>query len=252
MNLTTCSAHGDGSYLRRRIGIGLGDEMIQEWEQVACALYDELGSPEAPLSALELARDCGFDVLGGLRGRSRLVGDRIIQIDETVHPAAQHAQVARELARWGLLRFGLRSGEEASAHVAAALLLPRVVFQPELEQTLDPEVHSCRHPYVALELLARRMASLGDLLVSVWREGRLVERFAPAYLEPGRPARTEREIAARARLSARPVVAGELRAYAVHEGAGGIDVVSLAPARVLVDLSDARHYARFPEVVARR
>jgi hypothetical protein len=223
--------------------------MLEEWERVAVQLYAELGCPTAPLSAFALARDAGFDVVGGARGQARLIGDALIQIDHTLPVPMQHWQVAREVGRWALFRAGgLPWYDEAADHVASALLLPRVHFLAELGATLDPVFHAMRNPNVPFELIARRTAVLGDVLVSTWRGGKLIRRFAPG-VEPGEPRRAERELARRARTSTRPVVHGESRAYAVHEtGPLAVEVISYTPARVLVDLSDAS-FTRLPEVL---
>jgi hypothetical protein len=224
--------------------------MVDEWESVGLDLYARLGSPRAPLNAFELARDAGFDVVGGLRGRARLVGDCMIQIDETTHVSAQHWQVARELGRWALWCAGMPLSDDAADHVASALLMPTAECLAMLLTALDPEVHVPRCQYVAFELMARRMATLEGAIVTTWRAGRVMRRFTPGYLQPGNPSASERSLAARVRSSPRPIYAEERRAYAVYEGPGGVEVIVAVPAHTVIDLGRARRQHRPAEAMA--
>lgn len=100
--------------------------MGEVWETVARDLMDELDVGEEAVDAFELARDCGFDVVPGAQnGRGRLIGDRVIQIDASTSALAQRCQVAIELGRWALFRFGEEICEEGARYVGLALMLPR-------------------------------------------------------------------------------------------------------------------------------
>lgn len=150
--------------------------MIDEWEAVARDLLLELGSPSAPVDMYELAHDCGFDVYAGGRGsRTQLVGDRIIQVDETLPVRLREAEVAFALGRWALHRAGVDFSDRGAEYIGLALLLAQdqLAIDPGKKQGYLPSYEL--HPLVSMGVSGRRIRRSVETMV----DPRVAAPFAP-------------------------------------------------------------------------
>jgi hypothetical protein len=198
------------------------NEQHAAWEEgVALGLSRELGDPDPPISAFGLAALCGLRVVAGTRGSARLV-DSYIEVDTTVRPERQHGLVAHELGHWALRRAGEVDTEQAASYVGAALLLPRRQFMRDLSATRwDLRALRAKHVNCSAELIARRIVTVRDAVVSVWDNGKLKTRLASPWLPDGlrRMSRFERELAAQVLATGETVEAGALVwGFAVFDG----------------------------------
>jgi hypothetical protein len=191
--------------------------------------------PSYPRNAFKIAREQGFDVIGGHPevGGARVIGELMIQIDTDVPVRVQQSRVARELARVELVRAGDgRPTEEGLLELASRLLLPDAPLSVLLQRGAElPELYAA-FPFCSYELLLCRLAERSDLVATAWRAGQPTTRFGPPErLGPyGEPAKAERALEARARVTNGPVRGpGRSSAYAVRE-VGGPDVVTMLDA----------------------
>lgn len=174
--------------------------MIAAWEGIASDVLDESGC-DAPVSAYELAACCGLEVRLRRIARARLTGD-VIEVSSTARPQRQHGLIAHELGHWSLQRAGADDTEDGARYLSGALMLPRRAFDRDLRETSwSIEELQRRHPNASAELIARRIVSLRDAVVSIWDEGRCTARVASAWLDEAqvgrRASRAERELVAR-------------------------------------------------------
>jgi hypothetical protein len=193
------------------------------WEEgVALGLSEELGDPDPPIDAFELARACRLRVELASMRTARLVGD-VILVSQRVRRERQHGLVAHELGHWALMRAGERDDEAAASYVGAALMLPRRGFNADLKATgWDMRQLRAKHINCSAELIARRIVTMRDACVSVWDNGKLKARIASPWLPErlSKLSKFERELAAQVLGVGETVEAGNLLwGFAVFEGA---------------------------------
>lgn len=193
------------------------------WEEgVAIGLLQQLGDPDPPMDAFDLASACGLRVELASMRTARLVGD-VILVSDRVRQERQHGLVAHELGHWALMRAGEHDNEQAASYVGAALMLPRRGFSADLQATgWDIRQLRAKHVHCSAELIARRIVTLRDAVVSVWDNGKLKTRVVSPWLSERarRVSAFERELAATVLEQGETVEAGNLLwGFAVFEGA---------------------------------
>lgn len=167
-------------------------------EGVAIGVLRQLHDPDPPISAFALAKALGLRVQSAPISHARLVGD-VVQINVKVRRERQHGLIAHELGHWALRRAGEPDGEMAASYVGAALMLPRTPFQADLRATgWDLRQLRAKHVNCSAELIARRIVTLRDAVVSIWDNGRLKGRVWSPWLPEGyrRISAFERRLAA--------------------------------------------------------
>lgn len=192
------------------------------WEEgVALGLLEEIGDPDPPIDAFQLARWCGLEVRGAAIHQAQLVG-KVILLNERVRPARRHGLVAHELAHWALTRASEPSTETSADYVAGALMLPRRAFDRDLRATgWDLRELRAKHVNCSAELIARRICNMRDACVAIWDNGKLKQRIHSPWLAEGhrRMSRFERELAAQVLATGETVQAGQLLwGFAVFQG----------------------------------
>lgn len=195
------------------------DASAETWEGVARAVHDATGAG-APVSAFELARACGLELVPRLRGGACLLGHEL-RYDCTVRNTRQHGLVAHEVAHWALRWCGEDDGERAARFTSGALLLPRGDFDRDLRDTAwDVELLRVLHPNVSAEMIARRIVELRDACVTIFDNGKQRARVVSPWLPEAYRLVSgyERELAAACLVSGAAQRHGLCCAFPVFEG----------------------------------
>lgn len=193
------------------------------WEEgIALGLLMELGDPNPPINAFELARACGLRVVSADIKHAQLMGD-VIRVNTRARRERQHGMVAHELGHWALNRASEPQSEEAADMIGAALMLPRNTFDADLRSTgWDLRALRAKHVNCSAELIARRVVALRDACVAVWDNGKLKARVASPWLPDGfaRISGFERQLAADVLEAGDAIERGNLLwGFAVFSGA---------------------------------
>jgi hypothetical protein len=191
-------------------------------EGVAMGVLRQLHDPDPPISAFALAKALGLRVQSAPVSHARLVGG-IIQLNTRVRKERQHGLVAHELGHWALRNAGEQDSEEAASYVGSALMLPRDAFSADLRATgWDLRQLRAKHVHCSAELIARRVVTLRDAVVSIWDNGRLKARLWSPWLPEGyqRISAFERQLARDVLDRGETIEAGPLLwGFAIFEGA---------------------------------
>jgi len=214
--------------------------MTTLFDRVADELRSEIGLPALAASGYCVAHDLGLDVVEGLRTgeAARLCGDHVIAVDERLPLRTRESAVARELGLFALLRADCPVSLEDAEEVGARLVLPTGDFAIYAVRETLPALFM-RFPFVGYDLLGRRLATVLRLVVTTFRDGVMLRRFAPQGCRGETvDVATMDEYRAQERARLTPAGGRGLRgpggavAYAVREP-GGADVVTTLPGLAL-------------------
>lgn len=135
------------------------DAQKEAWEEgLALGLLEEVGTPDPPIDALELAHACSLEVRYG--GRARLV-DGVIYVPRKATGTRLQWLVAHELGHWLLARSRELQGERNADAIARALLLPRYALLHDIRELGDDfEALAARHPNAAPDVIRTRVEAL--------------------------------------------------------------------------------------------
>lgn len=181
--------------------------------------YREAAGLGPPVDPFVLARSMGLTIRYGARSRGQCL------VGTTVHVAAgdaEHRQgftVMHEAAHHLLRVLGYRDTERRASELAAAFWMPRRDFEAALQATRW-DLYDLREffPRVSHEALARRIASLRSVVVTIVDPGRRPVRTGPAEEWRGlrRMTAVERELVDEALANGGRAGEGNCRAWAVE------------------------------------
>jgi hypothetical protein len=207
---------------RGQLGSHQSQKMSYE-EGLAIGALQELGEPDPPIDAFDLADRLGLRVELADIAEARLVGD-VIQVNRYLRRERKHGKVAHELGHYLIKRDAkLVDSEWSASFVAGSLLLPRTEFVRDLREThWDVGALRAKHINCSAELIAKRIVSVRNAAVTIWDNGKLKERVISPELPKGykRLSKFERELAARVLASGESEQAGNLQwGFAIFSGA---------------------------------
>lgn len=152
------------------------------WEGVARALLDESGLDDPPVSAFELAWACDVVPVPWPRADAALGPGGFLWYPSDARHVRQHGVVAHELGHWALDWAGEPDSEEGARYLAGALLLPRRVFERDLDRTgWDWDTIRARHANASAEVIARRIVQVRDAVATVIDQGRVRARVTSLW-----------------------------------------------------------------------
>lgn len=201
--------------------------MNPAWEGIAADVLSSTGCDEAPVSALELAEQCGLGVVRTpqVRRGNLVLEESRIEINPRLEGPRLHGTVAHEVGHWALDRARVPNEEDGARYLAGAFLLPRAIFLRDLQRTEWSLVRLRElHPNASAEMIARRLVQLRDAVASIWDHGKCTARVASPWLTVERVGR--RTSALERALADRALETGEVQrpadlVWAVPVFAGG-------------------------------
>jgi hypothetical protein len=168
---STCTYAGSERFAR---SLAMQHDQVGAWEAAALDVLEQLGRPPAPIDSLLLTLSVGLELAPTTTPAAMLVG-RHVMLWPGFSPRQIRWNAAHELGHWALMQRGIADPELAADGVGRALVLPQYAFDPDVAGWHVGELQRVHH-LCSLEVIARRVLSLRDACLSIWRHGKCIRR----------------------------------------------------------------------------